>query len=120
MKQNISPIKQRILQFIDSKRISKRNFYANAGISRGTLESPTGITEDIMAKCLAAYPEIDIIWLVTGKEKPPEVIVPELPQKCDKCDLKDELIETQRRYIQRLENDLRQQPGDAGQKRKAG
>ena len=65
-KQKISPIKQRILQFADSLGISKRVFYAQIGVSRGTLEAKTGITEDIMAKFIAAYPEVSINWLVTG------------------------------------------------------
>lgn len=48
--QNISPIKQRILQFIANLGISKREFYSLTGISRGTLESKTGITEDTLTK----------------------------------------------------------------------
>ena len=64
--QKISPIKQRILLFADSLGISKRVFYAQIGVSRGTLEAKTGITEDIMAKFIAAYPEVSINWLVTG------------------------------------------------------
>ena len=46
--QNISPIKQRILQFVANLGISKREFYSLTGISRGTLESKTGITEDTL------------------------------------------------------------------------
>lgn len=65
--QNISPIKQRILQFIDTLSISKRDFYAKTGISRGTLESKTGITEDTLAKFIATYSDISINWLIIGK-----------------------------------------------------
>ena len=54
------------MQFADSLGISKRVFYAQIGVSRGTLEAKTGITEDIMAKFIAAYPEVSINWLVTG------------------------------------------------------
>ena len=64
--QKISPIKERILQFADSLGISKREFYAKIGVSRGTLESKTGITEDVLAKFIAAYPNISIEWLLTG------------------------------------------------------
>ena len=64
--QNISPIKQRILTFADTLGISKRNFYATIGVSRGTLESKTGITEDVMAKFIATYPQVSIEWLLTG------------------------------------------------------
>ncbi|HOU69694.1 MAG TPA: S24 family peptidase [Paludibacteraceae bacterium] len=65
--QKISPIKQRILQFADSLRISKREFYANIDVSRGTLESKTGITEDVVAKFIAKYPQISPSWLLTGE-----------------------------------------------------
>ena len=65
--QNISPIKQRILQFIETLNVSKRQFYEETGISRGTLESNTGITENIMAKVLAKYQNISPLWLLTGK-----------------------------------------------------
>lgn len=65
--QNISPIKQRILEFASTLGISKRDFYANIGVSRGTLESKTGITEDVVAKFIAKYPEVSPEWLLTGK-----------------------------------------------------
>lgn len=65
--QKISPIKQRILQFAATLGISKRDFYTKIGVSRGTLESGTGITEDIMAKFIATYPYISSEWLLTGR-----------------------------------------------------
>lgn len=68
--QKKSPIKQRILQFADSLNISKRDFYKKIGVSRGTLESSTGITEDIMAKFIAAYPDVSVDWLILGIGEP--------------------------------------------------
>lgn len=65
--QIISPIKQRILHFAGTLGISKRDFYAKIGVSRGTLESKTGITEDVITKFFATYPEINIEWLMTGR-----------------------------------------------------
>ena len=64
--QKISPIKQRILKFAASLGCSKREFYSKIRVSRGTLESNTGITEDVMAKFIATYPEINPEWLLTG------------------------------------------------------
>lgn len=64
---NISPIKERILYFIDTLNISKREFYARTSISRGTLESSTGITEDTLAKFIATFPEISLDWLMLGR-----------------------------------------------------
>lgn len=65
--QNISPIKQRILEFANTLGISKRDFYIKIGVSRGTLESKTGITEDVVAKFIATYPNVSIEWLMTGE-----------------------------------------------------
>lgn len=65
--QKISPIKQRILHFVDTLGISKRDFYAVTGISRGTIESGTGITEDTITKVFAAYRNLSPAWLVMGE-----------------------------------------------------
>lgn len=65
--QKVSPIKQRILFFADTLGISKRDFYIKIGVSRGTLESKTGITEDVMAKFIATYPQVNTEWLITGR-----------------------------------------------------
>jgi len=54
------------LSFASTLGISKRDFYLKIGVSRGTLESKTGITEDIMAKFIATYPNVNIDWLMTG------------------------------------------------------
>ena len=64
--QNISPIKQRILFFAGTLGISKRDFYAKIGVSRGTLESKTGITEDVVTKFFATFPEVSVEWVMTG------------------------------------------------------
>lgn len=62
-----SPIKQRILLFAENLGISKREFYTSIGVSRGTLESKTSITEDVINKFLNAYPLVNILWLMTGE-----------------------------------------------------
>lgn len=66
-KQNISPIKQRILSFAETLGISKREFYTQIGVSRGTLESKSSITEDVMARFIAKFPQVSPSWLLTGK-----------------------------------------------------
>ncbi|MDA3865618.1 MAG: hypothetical protein PF489_02585 [Salinivirgaceae bacterium] len=65
--QKISPFKQRILHFIDNEGISKRAFYASTGISRGTLENISSLTEDSMSKFLATYENINADWFLYGK-----------------------------------------------------
>ena len=52
---------------IDKLKISKREFYNKTGISRGTLESKSGITEDTLAKFIEFMPDIDLEWLILNK-----------------------------------------------------
>ena len=87
----ISPIKQRILQYTATLGISKRDFYTKIGVSRGTLESPTGITEDVMAKFIATYPDINPEWLLTGhgdmlKSETANPIATDTPAPADNTD----------------------------------
>ena len=76
-RRNISPVKDRILYYIENLSISKREFYSKTGISRGTLESPTGITEDTLAKFIATYPEVSLEWLIRGEG---EIVRPNGPE----------------------------------------
>ena len=64
---NNSPIKERILQFIQYKGISRYRFYKECGITRGVLDKKSGISEDNIAKFIAFYPEIRQGWLLTGE-----------------------------------------------------
>ncbi|MFC5047676.1 hypothetical protein ACFSTE_05920 [Aquimarina hainanensis] len=63
----MSSIKKRIIEFIELRGISKYRFYKDTGISRGVLESSSGITEDNIAKLVAYYPEINLNWLIKGE-----------------------------------------------------
>jgi len=65
--QKKSFIKERILEYADTLGISRRKFYETIGVSRGTLEAKSGITEDILAKIISAYPEISTEWLLLGR-----------------------------------------------------
>mgnify|MGYP000114477937 CR=1 FL=1 len=111
--QNISPVKRRILYFIDSLLISKREFYSKTGISRGTLESNTGITEDTMAKFIATFPEVSLDWLILGEgdmirkttPSPEERDIMELSRKL--VEAKDEIIELQKAHIESLMERIR-------------
>lgn len=95
------------MHFADSLGMSKREFYATIGVTRGTLESPTGITEEIMAKFIATYPNINLEWLVTGKGEmqkvpPPDLIVrPPVEQAADSKTML-EIISKQAATIQQL------------------
>jgi len=116
-KQNNSPIKHRILQYIEYLGISKRDFYAKTMISRGTLESSTGITEEIIARFIATYQNISPVWLLTGEgamttDKKGYNSVQDNDQilresgsasyTCKSCAEKDKIIEVQEDYIRTL------------------
>ena len=62
--------KLRILQFIDTKGIDKRTFFSDTGIKRGLLDSDklnSTVSDVFLAKILAAYPELNVEWLITGQ-----------------------------------------------------
>jgi hypothetical protein len=141
--QKKSPIKQRILHFVDTLNISRRDFYAITGISRGTLESSTSITEDTLAKFIAIYHNVNPVWLLSGASTmllpqpsvseptecaPPPVPPPKKPPgACAECLLRDKIISSleqtvasQQKTIATLEESLKEARQPHGQKRKAG
>ena len=60
-------MKERILQFIEYKRLSKNKFYKETGLSNGILDKQGGISSDSLEKIYYIYPEINLDWLLTGK-----------------------------------------------------
>jgi len=63
----ISTIKQRILQYLEYKGISKYDFYKKTGVSNGVLSQKGGLSEDNIFKFISYYVEVDPEWLLTGK-----------------------------------------------------
>lgn len=64
---NISTQKERILQFIDYKGITKNKFYTETGIANGVLDKKSGLSMETVEKFYNVYPEINLKWLITGK-----------------------------------------------------
>ena len=64
---NFSTQKDRILQFIEYKGISKNKFYNETGISNGILDKKSGLSMDTIEKFYSTYPEINPEWLLTGE-----------------------------------------------------
>lgn len=60
-------MKERILQFIEYKRLSKNKFYKETGLSNGILDKQGGVSSDSLEKIYYVYPEINLDWLLTGK-----------------------------------------------------
>ena len=66
----ISTIKERILQFIEYKNISKADFCEKTGISYGNFKGKSSESEiggDKIAKILSTYGEISADWLILGE-----------------------------------------------------
>ncbi|MGY0425578.1 MAG: S24 family peptidase [Polaribacter sp.] len=64
---DFSVLKQRIIQFIDYKKVSKYEFYQKTGISNGVLSQKTGMSEENIFKFLSYYSDVNPVWLLTGK-----------------------------------------------------
>lgn len=60
-------VTDRILQIIEYKEISKRQFYIKTNLSNGFLDKVKDIGVSKVEKILQAFPDINPIWLVTGK-----------------------------------------------------
>lgn len=62
--------KDRVLQFIDYKGISKTIFLNETNIKRGFLDKDklsASVSDLLLEKIISTYPEIDLFWLITGK-----------------------------------------------------
>ncbi len=59
-------IKQRILQYLDFKGISKYEFYKKTSFSNGFLDKEGNIGSDKCEKICYVFPDIDLKWLITG------------------------------------------------------
>lgn len=59
--------KERILNFLKNKGISKNKFYVQTGVANGTLDKKSGITGETILKICTTYPEINPEWLITGE-----------------------------------------------------
>lgn len=68
----ISPIKERILQYIEIQNIKKTDFCEKTGISYSNMKG-AGLYSEIggyqIGKILSIYPDLSAEWLLTGKGK---------------------------------------------------
>jgi len=67
MMKKISIQKERVMQFLEYKGITKNKFYVETGISNGTLDKVSGLSLETVEKFYNVYPEINPDWLITGK-----------------------------------------------------
>lgn len=60
-------IRGRLRKFIDYKGISRYKFYKDLGLSNGFLDKEGNIGSDKCEKIIYQYPDLNIIWLITGE-----------------------------------------------------
>lgn len=66
-KQEKSPIKQKILRYLQEIGMSQYDFYRKTGITRGILAQSNGISEENISRFLVYFPEVSVEWLLTGR-----------------------------------------------------
>lgn len=71
---------QRIVQFIEYKKISKYKFYQETGLSNGFLDKGENMGSDKCEKIIYTYPEINPEWLLTGQGAMLKEAKPMLPE----------------------------------------
>ena len=70
MDKNLSPIKGRIIKYIEYKEITKEGFYKSSGITASNFKGEGRKSElggEKIVKILSLYPEINAEWLLTGQ-----------------------------------------------------
>lgn len=138
----------RLKEYIDYKGISIAGFERSIGMSNASfgksLKNKGSIGADKLEYILKCYPDLNLYWLVTGrgdmlveagvKDRPGSSMGEKPPPKYGSGDkdkviiAQNETIETQRKYIHRLEDEVdylkklveELKPAESGQKRKAG
>lgn len=127
----ISPFKERILQYVDFIGISKRHFYKMTGISHGSLDNPSSMTEDLLMKFFVAYPNVSTEWIIWGVgdmekkegkdyEKVDVVEEPMTPYQsrsndaCRNCDRLEKMVDAQEKLISHLSHELEELRGRIG------
>jgi len=58
--------RERIIQFVEHKKISKNRFYKETGLSNGFLDKNNHPGADKLEQIIYTYPEISPEWLLTG------------------------------------------------------
>lgn len=71
-------IRERILVFLEFKRLNRNQFYKMTGLSNGYLDKKGGISSDAFEKIRTAFPELSLDWLVSGKA--PMLRLPDRPE----------------------------------------
>ena len=69
-------IVDRLLSFIDEKKVTRREFYRICGFSNSFLSKASNIGSDKIFRVWEVYPDINLEWLITGQG---EMLKPTVP-----------------------------------------
>jgi hypothetical protein len=67
----VSSIKERIKQFAENTGENKDLFFEKIGVTSANFRGKkllTGVNADLIEKIVSLYPDVDLEWLITGKE----------------------------------------------------
>lgn len=102
-------IKERILVYLNYKKVNKNTFYRVVEVANGYLDKQSAVNSDVLARIIIKYPDLNYRWLLLGEGE-----MLEIPQgknrdsvSCsESCLLKDYVIQLQKDKIQSLEEKL--------------
>jgi arsenate reductase-like glutaredoxin family protein len=110
----ITNIKERILQLANYKGIGLEKFFEDLGLSYGNYKGKaknTDVGSEALAKIIAKHKDVNERWLISGEGemlKNDVMMVGEemasYNKTCPECLLKDDLINTLKKYNRTLEN----------------
>jgi len=118
---DFSIIKQKILQYLDFKGISKYKFYQETGTTNGILSQTNGISEENILRFLSVYKDISAEWLMRGEGSMLKTDTPDDGAKTEEETASDgvtaaleRIIQRQAKEIARLEIELEKYRPDGG------
>lgn len=59
--------KKRFIYFLDKQDITRNKFYQISGMSNGSLDTESGLSESSILKIIEIFPEISLDWLLLEK-----------------------------------------------------
>lgn len=95
--------KDRIVQFIDYKRLSKRKFCEEISVSHTIFNSVSSLGSDKLEIISNKYPELNMDWVITGRGKMVSKVITE-KEDCKLCnEWKEKYFNTLEKYNSCLE-----------------
>ncbi|AMA48089.1 hypothetical protein [Flavobacterium covae] len=106
--------KEKILQYLNIKGISKNKFYVTTGLSVGFLDSGSSLGVDKLRLIIDNYPDLNVEWFVLDKGemlketfnlKPTTYLHDNIEEETNNNDY---LIEVQKKLIEKLEKEVKE------------